>query len=165
MISALGKPFLQIFTAPPHQWHPLLVHFPLVFLIGDAFFTLLFVMTRKTFLAQWAFGFLEAGFWSMFPVMAAGVHDSGLNLGPGNLFLLGLQDRWNNAFHGESSVSVHAWLATVFFMLTLSRLVWRWKRGEKVFRGGENWIYGLVTFLGIWCLMAMSYVGGLINHP
>ncbi len=164
MTSALGKPFLQIFTAPPHQWHPLLVHFPLVFLICDAFFTMLFLMTRKPVLAQWAFGFLQAGFWSIFPVMAAGVHDSGLNLGPGNLFLLGLEDRWNNTFHFESSVTVHSWLAIALFILTLSRLVWRWKRGEQVFQGGENVIFGLVTLTGIWCLFAMSYVGGLINH-
>ena len=115
-------------------------------------------------MSLWAFCFLQASFWSMVPVMAAGIHDSGLNLGPGNKFLLGFEDRWDNAFRFESSISIHVWLAIALFVLTLSRLVWRWKRGEKVFHGGEALIFGLVTFAGMWCLFAMSYVGGLISH-
>ena len=96
--------------------------------------------------------------------MATGIHDSGLNLGPGNKFLLGFEDRWNNAFRFESSVSIHVWLALALFVLTLSRLLWRWKRGEQVFQGLEGVLFGMVAFAGIWFLFAMSYVGGLISH-
>jgi len=36
MTDASLKPFYQIVTAPPRQWHPLLVHFPIVFLTVEA---------------------------------------------------------------------------------------------------------------------------------
>jgi len=162
--EALLKPFYRVIVAPPQQWHPLLIHFPLVFLTSEACLMLWYGMTRKSGTERWAYTFLKAGCWSLLPVVAAGVHDCGLALGPGNTFLLGVQDRLENAFRFESSVTVHVWLAGLLLVLTFCRLLWRWRRGPQVWQGPSGYWYGGLTGFGIWCLLAMSYVGGLISH-
>jgi len=163
-MSELAKPFYQIFTAPPQQWHPLLVHFPLVFLISEAFFISLFLMTKKDHFEVEAYRFLNAAFWFIPIVVIAGFHDCGLSLGSGNEFLLGLQDRWENAFRLQSSVTVHFWLALLLIGITSCRLFWRWRSGPQVWKGGKGFFYCFFIFIGIWCLFAMGYVGGLLSH-
>jgi uncharacterized membrane protein len=160
----LAKPFYEIFTAPPQQWHPLLVHFPLVFLISEAFFVSLFLVTKKEYFEIGSYHFLNAAFWFLPIVAIAGFHDCGLSLGPGNKFLLGLQDRWENAFRFQSSVTVHFWLAILLIAITSCRLFWRWRSGLGVWKGARGFFYSFLTFWGIWCLFAMSYCGGLLSH-
>ena len=160
----LTKPFYKVFTNPPQQWHPILIHFPLVFLILESFFLLLFFINKKADYAKLAFNFLTASFISILIVMVAGIHDCGLNLGPGNKFLLGLHDRLANAFHFQSSVTVHFWLAIALLMLVLCRLVWYWRRGVEVLKGGGGILYGVLVLMGLWVLLSMSYVGGSLSH-
>ncbi len=163
-MNELVKPFYQIITEPPQQWHPLLVHFPLVFLISEAFFLSLFLMTKKERFEVGAYLFLNAAFWFIVIAVLMGFHDCGLNLGSGNKFLLGLQDRWENALRFKSSVTVHFWLALLLIMITSCRLFWRWKSGPQVWKVAKGFFYCFFTFIGIWCLFAMSYVGGLLSH-
>ncbi len=161
----LIKPFYKVFTSPPQQWHPLLIHFPLVFLILEAFFILVFFLTKKSDYEKLALNFLKAAFVSILIAMAAGIHDCGLNLGPGNKFVLGLQDRFKNAFHFQSSVTVHFWLAIVLLILVLCRLVWCSCEGTGFWKSREQAsLYGFLLLIGLWVLLAMSYVGGSLTH-
>ncbi len=94
----------------------------------------------------------------------AGVHDCGLDLGPGNRFWLGLQDRWNNVFLFRSSVTVHTWLAVFLFTLTLVRLIWRHWQNETALRPPQAYTYGILLFLNLWLLVAAANAGGMLNH-
>ena len=111
MTDALLKPFYQIVTAPPRQWHPLLVHFPIVFLTVEALLLGLWRLTGKPAHEPLAYACLHLSLWTMLIVAVTGVHDAGLDLGAGNLFWLGLRDRWQQAFRWHSSITVHSWLA------------------------------------------------------
>ena len=164
MTDALLKPFYQIVIAPPRQWHPVLVHFPIVFLVVEAVLLSLWRVTGKPAHELWAHGFLHASLWTMLIVAIAGVHDAGLDLGAGNLLWLGLQDRWRQAFRWHSSITVHSWLALALVAITAARLLWRKFAGPNALRGRQGWAYGLMTFIGLWILTAAGYVGGMINH-
>ena len=164
MTDALLKPFYQIVTAPPRQWHPVLVHFPIVFLVVEAALLSLWRVTGKPGQESLAYASLHASVWTMLIVAIAGVHDAGLDLGPGNLLWLGLQDRWRQAFRWHSSVTVHSWLALALVAITAARLLWRKLVGPDALRGGQGWAYGLMTLIGLWILTAAGYVGGMINH-
>ncbi len=163
-VIKLLEPFYHIFTVPPQQWHPLLIHFPIVFLILETVFLILFLLRRKTDFEKGAYIFLKAAFGSIWVVAATGFHDCALNMGEGNKFLLGLQDRLKGAFNFDSSVTIHFWLALLLFAMTSFRFLWRWRKGPQALQGKSAWIYGIFTFLGIWCLLAASYVGGLMSH-
>ena len=160
----LLKPFIQLVTAPPQQWYPLIIHFPIVCLIFEAALLVVFLFQKRPDIEAKAFTLLKLGWWSLLIAAAAGIHDAGLNLGPGNRFVLGLQDRWDNLFRFESSITVHVWLAGLLLGVTLCRLFWRWRRGPHVWQGLAGYWYSGLTGFGIWCLFAMSYVGGLISH-
>jgi uncharacterized membrane protein len=98
MTGALLKPFYQIVTAPPRQWHPLLVHFPIVFLTVEALLLGLWRLTGKPAHEPLAYACLHLSLWTMLIVAVTGVHDAGLDLGAGNPLWLGLRDRWQQAF-------------------------------------------------------------------
>jgi Predicted membrane protein (DUF2231) len=162
--DALFKPFYEFVTAPPRQWHPVIVHFPIVFLIAEAVLLGLWRVTAKPGHEPLAYGFLQASLWTMLMVAIAGVHDAGLDLGAGNPLWLGLQDRWRQGFRWRSSITVHSWLALALLAITAARLLWRKIGGPYVLRGGQGWAYGLITLIGLWILTAAGYVGGMITH-
>ena len=99
----------------------------------------------------------------MLVAVAFGFHDCGLNMGVGNKFLLGFQDRMENAFRFESSITTHFWLAVLLLVLTFIRLIWR-EQKKKIFEGKSVYLFWGLTLINLWCLLAMSYVGGLISH-
>ncbi len=164
-IHELLRPFCAVFFKPSQQWHPLVVHFPLVFLTLEAVLVLAFWRNGNDEYERWAYRFLHLAFWTMLIAAVAGLHDSGLNLGPGNKIWLGLQDRWQNRLRFQSSVTVHVWLALSIFGMTLGRLLWRWRKGVVALRGRQAFCYGALMLFGLWCLMAASYAGGIISHP
>lgn len=160
----LIRPFFQIFTNPPQEWHPLVVHFPIVFLISEGVLTMLFWLTRKKDYERWALYFLYLAFVSMLIAAIAGFHDVGLDLGEGNKIWLGLKDRWHNLHRLGSSVTVHLWLAVGLAVLTFLRLLWRQKEGKNVLEGRLAFVYGITIFLSLWILLALAYVGGMLSH-
>ncbi|HNX36074.1 MAG TPA: hypothetical protein PKM57_15725 [Kiritimatiellia bacterium] len=164
MIEALLKPFSEIVTMPPQQWHPFLVHFPVAFLVTEAALLGWWRITRKAECARLSYGFLHASLWTMLVAACAGVHDVGLDLGSGNPFWLGLQDRWANAFRWQSSVTVHSTLMLGLAALTAARLLWRKLSGPEALRGAQGWAFCLATLLGLWVLIAAAYVGALLSH-
>ena len=163
VFGELLKPFYQILAHPPHQLHPIFIHFPIVFLEAEAVFLLLFLIRKIPGYDRWALNFLRLSFWSMLIAVAFGFHDCGLNMGVGNKFLLGFQDRMENAFRFESSITTHFWLAVLLLVLTFIRLIWR-EQKKKIFEGKSVYLFWGLTLINLWCLLAMSYVGGLISH-
>lgn len=163
-MDALLKPFYQFVTEPPRQWHPLLVHFPIVFLVLEAALLGLWRMTRAVEFERWAGRFLRWSLWSMLVVIVAGLHDTGLDLGAGNKIWLGLQDRWHNLLRFQSSVTVHSWLSLGLLVITTVRAFWRTVGGAAALRGGCGWGYAFLTLASLWVLTATGYVGGLISH-
>ncbi|HTL70139.1 MAG TPA: DUF2231 domain-containing protein [Candidatus Eisenbacteria bacterium] len=162
MNAELFRPFAQIAVQPPKQWHPWLVHFPLVFLELEAFFLAWSLVSKRPELERRAWAFLKAGFWSSLVVAATGFHDAGLLCGPGNPFLLGLRDRLQNYRRFDMLVTVHFWLASLLVALVAVRFGWRASRGPL--RGAAAWAYAGLALAGIWCLLAMSYAGGMMYH-
>ncbi len=163
MITELTKPFYHIFTMPPKQWHPILIHFPVVFLTIEAFPVVLYMVKKKPIYEKHARIFLKISFWSLFIIMAAGFHDCGLSLGRGNKFILGIQDRWENAFNFQSSVTVHFWLALLTFSIVLTRFLWQ-SRNPNILQDRRAYLYCFVTAIGIWVLIVTGYAGGMISH-
>lgn len=163
-MSELLTPFYRIWTEPPQQWHPIIVHFPIVFLVLEAVFQGLFHFTNKPDHERWAYCFLHWSFWMLLIIAVAGFHDVGLDLGSGNKIWLGLQDRWKNTFRFQSGITVHAWLAFGLIAITLGRLFWRKLNGADVLRGVQSVFYTLLTLIGLWFLIAAGYVGGLVTH-
>ncbi len=88
----------------------------------------------------------------------------GLDLGTNNKIWMGIQDRWENAFRWESSITVHAWLAMGLIVLTLVRLLLRSFTASNLLCGPKGVIFGLLTFFNLWVLLATAYVGGMISH-
>ena len=164
MIEALLKPFSEIVTMPPQQWHPFLVHFPMAFLVTEAALLGWWRISGSVGYARLSYGFLHASLWTMLVAACAGVHDVGLDVGPGNPFWLGLQDRWANAFRWQNPVTVHSTLMLGLVVLTAVRLLWRKRGGQGTLRGVQGWAFCLATVLGLWVLIAAGYVGALLNH-
>lgn len=100
----------------------------------------------------------------MLLAVLSGLNDVGLDLGPGNRLVLGFQDRWENAFRAESSITIHVWLALILIGLTLMRLLWRTFRRESALIGVSGVTFGLVTLSNFWVLLAATYVGASISH-
>src|SRR5207244_1150537 len=70
----------------PHelrQWHPALIHFPIVFLMLELAFHLAASFRASPALEKAAFGSLTAAVLSFFPAIYAGLSDVGAALGPG----------------------------------------------------------------------------------
>lgn len=164
-LHELLKPFWTVFFKPSQQWHPLVIHFPLVFLILEAFLVFAYWKNGNQEYERWAYRFLRLAFWMMLIAAVAGLHDSGLNLGPGNKMWLGLEDRWQNAFRLASAITLHVWLALGLVGLTLARLLWRLRQRAQALAGQQALGYGFLTVASLWVLLAMSYVGGSISHP
>jgi uncharacterized membrane protein len=136
---------VKVYSEPPQQWHPWLIHFPIVFLLLDGLFTVMFWFNHRPEYERWSLSFLSAALATLVLSAFGGIHDSGLDLGEGNVFLLGLQDRWHNAFVFRSSVTVHMWLALVLFGLSFVRFTWR-KSLASALRGSQAFAYGATLF-------------------
>ena len=108
--------------------------------------------------------FLHCAFWTMLVAVLTGVNDVGLDLGAGNRIILGFLDRWENAFRAESSVTIHVWLALMLIGLTLARLLWRLFGRSHVLAGVSGALFGLLTLLSFWTLLAATYVGASVSH-
>ncbi len=99
----------------------------------------------------------------MFVALAAGVYDAGLDLGEGNRFWLGLQDRWQNALILRSGVSVHALLGLLLLAVTAARWLWR-RCAPNALHSPQAFFFGAALLLNLWLLVAASHAGAVLNH-
>jgi uncharacterized membrane protein len=160
----LLRPFVGVLVAPPRQVHPILVHFPIVFLLLEAIFTLGFRIRGRAGHDRWAFRCLEGAAVCLLPVAAAGFHDAGLDHGAGSALLLGLRDRWGHALRLSSPLTVHVWLVLALATITVVRLLLRIRERRRGVVGALVWVDGGLGFFGLWCLVATAYVGGSLSH-
>lgn len=150
------------FLTPPQQWHPWLIHFPIVFMLLDAWFTMRFWFTQNNADAQRASTALTATLVALAVAIVAGLHDSGLDLGEGNRLWLGLQDRWTHAFRWRSTVTMHTWFALAVSGLALTRFLWR--KLDPAALARRRLAYAGVLLLNLWVLLAAAHSGGSLNH-
>jgi peroxiredoxin/uncharacterized membrane protein len=162
--GALLAPFAAVFTTPLRQWHPLVVHFPIALLVLEAALCALFWARRAAAVERAAFHALYLAFFGLLAAALAGIRDSGLDQGEGMLLAIGLRDRLANLWRFESTITVHSWLALAVVALTLVRLLWRWRAGPRALEGRAAPAYGALTLVGLWCLAAAAYAGGIITH-
>ena len=164
MIHKLLGPFWQIWANPAHQLHPQIVHFPIVFLVLEAVTLIIFAIRKQPQVATLSLIFLHCAFWTMLLAVLSGLNDVGLDLGAGNRIALGFQDRWENAFRAQSSVTIHVWLALILIALTAMRLLWRSLARNRALSGVNGVAFAVVTLLNFWGLLAAAYIGGSITH-
>jgi uncharacterized membrane protein len=164
VIRKLIEAFSQVWANPAHQLHPQIIHFPIVFLVLEAVTLIIFALRKQPQIAALSLIFLHCAFWTMLLAVISGLHDVGLDLGPGNRIMLGFHDRWENAFRAESSITIHVWLALTLIGLTLTRLLWRSLGRGRALRGVSGVAFGLFTVVSFWTLLASTYIGASITH-
>ncbi len=164
MIEHLLAPFFRVFTEPPEEWHPLVIHFPIVFLMLEAVLIGIFCFTKNPNHERNALYALRIAVISLAVAALAGFHDAGAGLGEGNPFILGFQNRIKNFFNFMSPLTVHLWLALSLIVLTLIRFFWREIKGKNALLGLSGILYCFFTLLSLWVLISTAYMGGMLSQ-
>jgi uncharacterized membrane protein len=137
-------PFLRRFP------HPLLAHFPIVYMLAATFFSLLYLATGKEAFDATAFYCLGAGVLFLPPVM-----------------LTGLFTHWLN-FPGEAdkTIRIEIRLSSVLLAVGAGAFLWRWLDPQVLHNlSGLNLIYLLLVLLVTPLVTATSYFGGMLTFP
>ncbi len=153
-----------LFPKVHHYWHPPTIHFPIVFLLLESGVLLLNLRKRSTVLSDTAKYLLCLATVSFFPVVLAGLHDAGVDLGKANAIFAGFADRLNAYFALTDPVSIHVLFVTLLIVITVSRFVWRIFFFGKSSRLRDI-IFAIFALLGCWIVIATAQVGGNLSHP
>lgn len=160
-----SDPLLALVPARWKQWHPLVVHFPIAFLVLEVVALAAF-WVRPTERTAWSSKWLLwAAVISFAPAIYTGVRDVGAALAPGWAFWNGLKDRVVHALRLQSSISLHVLFVVAAVTLASGRLVWRIGAAERALQGQQGIAFAVLTLLGLWLLFAAAQVGGGISHP
>ena len=130
--------------------HPMLSHFPIVFMLSATFFSVLFVITGDKSFDDTAFYCLGAGLVTM-PLAVA----------------TGLFTHWLN-FSGSLLRTVNIEKALSYSVLTVSTaaFVWRWLNPNVLTNlTGINFIYFLMVLSLTPLVTANGYFGGMATFP
>ena len=146
------------------NWHPALVHFPIVLLLLEGILVFLCLARPNANLERQARLLLTLSLFSLVPVLFTGFHDAGNDLGPGSATWNGLKDRIGNFFRFESTVSLHFILALSVVFLTAVRFAWRTYTKKQSFKGRQGVAFAFITALALWLMFAAGQVGGGISH-
>jgi len=157
-------PFVALLPAEWRQWHPLVVHFPVALLVLEALCLSAVALRPRRDLQQVSTWLLWGAVASLVPTIFTGIHDAGLDLGPGSPFVNGLRDRIGHAFLLKSSVSLHVLFVLAAAALAVSRLIWRTASGAAVLEGRSRLLYTALALLGVWVLFGGAQIGGAISH-
>jgi uncharacterized membrane protein len=130
--------------------HPLLVHFPIVYMLAATFFSLLYLATGNRAFDATAFYCLGAGVLFLPPVM-----------------LTGLFTHWLN-FPGEAdkTIRIEIRLSSALLAVAAGAFLWRWLNPQVLHNlAGLNLIYLLLVVLVTPLVTATSYFGGMLTFP
>jgi len=130
--------------------HPLLAHFPIVYMLATTFFSLLYLVTGNQSFDATAFYCLAAGVLFLPPAIVTGLFTHWLNF-PGEA---------DNAINLEKRFS-YALLAAA-----AGALLWRWLNPAVLHDlSGLNIIYFLLIVALTPLVTATSYFGGMLTFP
>jgi uncharacterized membrane protein len=132
---------------PPH---PLIAHFPIVYLLSATSFSLLYLVTGAQSFDDTAFYCLGAGVLFLPPTILSGFFTHWLN------------------FPGQAHRTVHIEKKLSYSLLVISAtaFIWRWLHPEVLHNlAGVNLIYLLLVLAVTPVVTANSYFGGLLTFP
>jgi uncharacterized membrane protein len=130
--------------------HPFVVHFPIVFFLSAAFFTLAYLVTGSPAFENTAFHCLGAGIFFLPPAMLTGEITRRLN------------------YPGEPKATFHTEIRYSWLLLLMSSgaFLWRWLYPSILhdFRWASVF-YLLLLFSSPLLVTIISYYGGLLTFP
>jgi uncharacterized membrane protein len=130
--------------------HPMLAHFPIVFLLSAGFFSLLFVLTGDRAFDDTAFYCLGGGLLTLPATVATGLFTHWLNFS-------GVVDK---------TVRLEKALSYAGMTLTAAAFVWRWLNPLVLTDlSGVNLIYFFLVLSLTPLVTANGYFGGMITFP
>jgi uncharacterized membrane protein len=145
-VARLLERFPQLKRRP----HPMLAHFPIVFLLSATFFSLLFLATGNRAFDATAFYCLGGGVLTLPPTIATG-----------------LFTHWVN-FYGaaDQTVRIEKALSYLVVSITVAAFVWRWLNPHVLTDlGGVNLIYLFLVLSLTPLVTANGYFGGMVTFP
>jgi uncharacterized membrane protein len=130
--------------------HPMLSHFPIVFMLSASFFSLLYVLTGNKSFDDTAFYCLGAGLATMPLAVATGLFTHWLNF-PGGL---------------HRTVDLEIGLSFAVLVIAGVTFVWRWQN-PRVLQdlSGVNLLYFLLVMALTPLVTANGYFGGMVTFP
>jgi uncharacterized membrane protein len=137
----------------PHlkrRLHPLLAHFPIVFMLSATFFSLLFLASGNCAFDTTAFYCLGGGLLTLPPTIATGLFTHWLN------------------FYGEADKTVRIEKALSYSVVSLAAaaFVWRWLNPHVLTDlSGVNLIYLFLVLSLTPLVTANGYFGGMVTFP
>jgi uncharacterized membrane protein len=130
--------------------HPMLAHFPIVFLLSAGFFSLLYVITGRSAFDDTAFYCLGGGLLTMVPTMATGFFTHWLNY-PGG---------------ADKTVRIEKRLSYSVLVIATLTFIWRWfNPGVLDHPAGSGLLYLLLVLALTPLVTANGYFGGMLTYP
>jgi uncharacterized membrane protein len=142
--------FLDRFPQLKRRPHPMLAHFPIVFLLSATFFSLLYVITGDRPFDATAFYCLGGGLLTLPPTVATG------------FFTL-----WLNFYGGaDKTAHIEKRLSYSVMVIAAAAFVWRWLNPQVLDDlGGVNLIYFFLVLSLTPLVTANGYFGGMLTFP
>jgi uncharacterized membrane protein len=145
-LARLLNRFPQLRRGP----HPMLAHFPIVFLLSATFFSLLFRFTGNRAFDDTAFYCLGGGLVTLPPTMATGLFTNWLNFAGG----------------ADRTVRLEKALSYAEMCITAAAFVWRWLNPLVLIDlSGVNLIYFFLVLSLTPLVTASGYFGGMLTYP
>ncbi|MCK9376292.1 MAG: hypothetical protein M0P73_09085 [Syntrophobacterales bacterium] len=147
-------PFLaRVFARYPglrRRPHPMLAHFPIVFMLSAGFFSLLYVITGRRAFDATAFYCLGAGLLTMVPAVATGLFTHWLNY-PGG---------------ADQTVRLEKRLSYSVLVIAALTFIWRWFiPGVLDHLAGPGLLYLFLVLALTPLVTANGYFGGMLTFP
>jgi uncharacterized membrane protein len=142
--------FLDRFPQFRRRLHPMLAHFPIVFLLSATFFSLLFRLTGNRAFDATAFYCLGGGLLTLLPTVATG-----------------LFTHWLNFYGGaDKTVRIEKALSYSVMVISAAAFAWRWLDPDVLADlSGVNLIYFLLVLSLTPLVTANGYFGGMLTFP
>jgi uncharacterized membrane protein len=141
---------LERFPQLKRRPHPLLAHFPIVFLLSVTFFSLLYRFTGNRSFDDTAFYCLGGGLLTLPPTVATGLFTQWLNY-PGG---------------ADRTVRLEKALSCAVMFVAATAFVWRWLNPLVLTDlGGVNLIYFFLVLALTPLVTANGYFGGMLTFP